>query len=275
MGRRRLLIGLGAGFLACAVYLLAAVLTYHAAGALRPLYEGPCPPTTCPPCPPTCPSYNPYTPPPAPPPSSNPPPPPPPAPKSSAAPPPGVTPATQVTPSAGANGTGPPPTAGLIGAGGGSATASDGQLEVIVPAGAVTAPTVFDIRPLKASPPLPSGRQAATAVWDVTATQSGSSIEVFNRPLRFVFHVAQPAPLVIATWDGAEWVNAATSIDPAGKTATASLPHLTPVVAFTSASAPFVQVVIAAALPVLAIVFLALGIAIVAGTTAYVRSGRA
>jgi hypothetical protein len=108
---------------------------------------------------------------------------------------------------------------------------------VIVPPGAVNAQAVFTVSiPGQRAPSLPGARQPVTPVWDVVASGQAGPVTVFNRPLQLVVHYRQAQPAVIASWDGQEWVNMATTIDAGRRTATATAPHLTPVVAFATAT---------------------------------------
>ena len=143
---------------------------------------------------------------------------------------------------------------------------------MIVPPGALTAFTSFVIGPVPGgAPPLPDGRGPVTPVIDVAAIGPGKvPITVFNRPLRLVFHYKAGQPQVIASWDGQEWVNMATSVDPGARTATTTAPHLTPLVAFSSATASlFVTAPIQ--VPVGGFVVIVLALLMVAGTTAVAR----
>lgn len=166
----------------------------------------------------------------------------------------------------------PPASSSAIGPSGGSSRSSDGELEVVVPAGALTAPTTFVIGPVPGgAPPLPDGRGPVTPVIDVTAYGPGKvPVTVFNRPLRLVFHYKAAQPQVIASWDGQEWVNMATSVDPGAHIATATAPHLTPLVAFSSATASLFFTV-PVQVPVGGIVVIVIALLIVGGTTAVAR----
>jgi hypothetical protein len=125
----------------------------------------------------------------------------------------------------------------VIGPAGGRVSSADGGLEVIVPPGAVNSPTAFSIAtPNALSPALPPGRKAVTPVWDVTAMGPSGPVSVFNRPLGLIAHYRDAAPTVLASWDGQEWVHMETTIDRGARTASASMPHLTPVVGFATAT---------------------------------------
>ncbi len=108
---------------------------------------------------------------------------------------------------------------------------------MVVPPGAVNVAAVLTVSvPGRGGPPLPNARKPVTPVWDVLASSRSGRVTVFNRPLRLVVHYRQAAPAVIASWDGQEWVNMATRVDAGARTATATAPHLTLVVAFATAT---------------------------------------
>jgi hypothetical protein len=144
---------------------------------------------------------------------------------------------------------------------------------VFVPPGALNTTATFVIGPVPGgAPPLPDGRGAVTPVINVAATGPGNTpITVFNRPLRLVFHYHGDQPQVIASWDGQEWVNMATSVDTAARTATATAPHLTPLVAFANATASLVTIS-AIPFPTGGVVALLVAALIVAGTTLLART---
>ena len=144
---------------------------------------------------------------------------------------------------------------------------------MIVPAGALNVTATFVIGPVPGgAPALPEGRDAVTPVISVAATGPGNTpITVFNRPLRLVFHYHADMPEVIASWDGQEWVNMATSVDQSAHTATATAPHLTPLVAFAHATASLVPTS-NIPFPTGGIVVLVIAVLMVGGTTLFART---
>ncbi len=229
------------GIVLCVIYVGVALASAQRGGdhAIRPLYEGPCPPEICPPCPPTClpgPTFTPYN-----------------APDTSPSPRPGSTSTQrpwfpwgwlqgilnrpqQPAPSRARSFARPASSVSTHGAGGGQAESSDGELLIVIPAGAVSGPTTFGIQAVQAdSPAPPPDRPAVTRVWDVTATSSsGEVVSALGKPIRIVFRYRGEAPQFIAYWDGQEWVNLDTTVDPTARTATASTSQL-------SAPLPVVQ----------------------------------
>ena len=87
------------------------------------------------------------------------------------------------------------------------------------------------------APNPPAGRAAASQPWDVSGSGPGGPVVVFSRPVEISVRWTGVEPQFIEYWDGAAWDNLATSVDPGGHVATASVPHLTVFQAFGAAAA--------------------------------------
>jgi hypothetical protein len=144
---------------------------------------------------------------------------------------------------------------------------------VVVPAGAVNIPAVFTVSVTSlGAPSLPTARKPVTPVWDVVAGGQAGAVTVFNRPLQLIVHYRQAPPAVIASWDGQEWVNMATTIDPGARTAMATAPHLTPVVAFATATMVPETPAPSGGFPLAAALFAGTALGVVGGVAYYART---
>lgn len=226
------------GVLLASLYALVAWSTSVLSdGAVRPLYEGPCPPTQCPICPPQpCPTYPPYrTEPPSPKPSktripSN----------SPSAGPTGArtsrpthTPApsasVQVQPSATVAPT-PRPTSSLssslappehnfvIGPEGGTVTSNDGALTLVIPAGALGTPSEIRLTALAAGPPAPPGQRLLGTTWQLsvrsvaTVTTPSAPVTTFAVDVELLLSYETTPPDHLAQWDGSKWAPLSTTV---------------------------------------------------------------
>ena len=192
--------------------------------SIRPLYEGPCPPSQCPICPPDCPSYpsyhGSYTPSPSR--SSRPGQPsqrPTPSRTTTSAPPRGTspTPGRSVTPkpSSVPRPSAPPPSEHLVGPAGGSVASSDGRLTLVIPAGGVSKAKQVDFRALAPGPLSPAREIPLGTEWAITATPVGPAVSTpltaFNLPIEVLAVYTAEPPNLIAQWNGSRWVPLSTT----------------------------------------------------------------
>jgi hypothetical protein len=130
--------------------------------------------------------------------------------------------------------------AGLVGPAGGTVASAGGEVAVTLPAGAVGEATAISLAAVASDLPPPPGRVRSTAIWHLSATARGQPLTVFRRTLRIALRYPAAAPDLVCFWDGTAWEALPTTVDPAGRIATATSAHLSLFAAFGPAPAPLV-----------------------------------